>query len=110
MHRQTTRKNESLHKIAQGHPDGILRVTALGCLLATGELIEADLSQAFDAEDPRVVRVAIELAEPLLQDSPSFARSSSGIAERKLGSQVDLQWLLTALSLPHRKPQHPLGR
>ncbi len=103
------RINEAMHKTAQGHPNSAIRVTALGLLLATNEMTDADIASAFECEDPHVVRVAIELAEPQLQTSPELRKQFIALVKRNRGSQVDLQWLLTSLSLPPQETADSLA-
>ena len=92
-----------LHRMAFEHPNPAVRAGAIGCLTSTGALAASDLISALDDRDPRVVRVALELSEPLLGSSdPSTAELRKQIvasAEKDRGPQVDLQWLLTTLAL-----------
>ena len=102
-----------LHRLAFEHPNPAVRAAALGCLTSIDALAASDLISALDDRDPRVVRVALELSEPLLGSSdPSTAELRKQIvasAEKDRGPQVDLQWLLTTLALTPSETEDKLA-
>ncbi|XZE52943.1 neutral/alkaline non-lysosomal ceramidase N-terminal domain-containing protein [Planctomycetaceae bacterium SH139] len=76
------------------------RASALGVLAATGWLTSNDLVSGLTQSDGRVVAGALRLAEALPQRSPQLDAAMLAVADRQLGPQVDLQWVLTIIGMP----------
>ncbi len=90
----------NLHRIAYEHPNPAVRVSALGCLTSIDKLTAGDLITALSDRDARVVRVALELSEPMLEVSAELREQVVASVDKLRSPQVDLQWLLTTLKLP----------
>ncbi len=96
--------DSQLRRMAIEHANPAVRISALSCLTATDQLAAKDLIAALQDRDPRVVRVAIELSEPLTRGSDASSielrKQIVASADMDRGPQVDLQWLLTTLAFP----------
>lgn len=88
-----------LQRLVREHHNPAVRVAALGTLAATGWLSEEDASVGLEDRDARVVRFSLEVAEPWLE-KPSVRQRMVAVANRNLGPQVDLQWILSCLKVP----------
>lgn len=95
------------------HANPAVRVAALSCLTSIGKLKAADIALALKDRDPRVVRVALELSESLLNgtdsDTVSLRKQIVASVDEDRGPQVDLQWLLTSLALPPKETEGKLA-
>ncbi len=86
-------------RIAIEHPNAAVRATALGTLAGRKLLTPVLLGQSLQDRDHRVVRLALELSEPLLAKAPELQQQVIAVAAQPRSQAVDLQWLLTTMSL-----------
>lgn len=91
---------EPLRGLARSQASSAVRASALGCLQAKGWLSQDDAIQALKADDPRLVRLGLELSEQFSATNQSLAMALIDVVSRDLGLAVDLQWILTASMHP----------
>ncbi len=89
---------EDIRKLSREHLDPAVRASALGSLAARKWLNSEDLVIAFQDSDGRLVRYALEICEPFLEDK-QLRRAFFDLPRRELGACVDLQWILTATGI-----------
>jgi putative membrane-bound dehydrogenase-like protein len=89
----------SVRQIAQTHPSASVRVSALGCLQAKGWLNPDDVIAALNGSDGQLVRYALTLAEKLPSSNQGVATALNTVVQKRHGSQVDLQWVLSSTLL-----------
>ncbi len=99
LHDEGLRIEDDVRRIAREHPGSAVRASALGCLAAKSWLTRDDVRGALAASDPRLVRLAIELAERWETSGEELADALRSVVGRNLGAQVDLQWVLTSTVL-----------
>ncbi len=87
---------KDVRRMATEHASPEVRAAALGCLTAKGWLLPADVAVALRAEDPRLVRLALELSENISEPTVELGQALRDVVSRKLGLPVDLQWVLTS--------------
>ncbi len=87
---------QDIRRMALEHDSAEVRAAALGCLLAKGWLVPADVSAALQDSDARLVRYALELAENFTAPPAELRQELDRVVVRNLGLPVDLQWVLTS--------------
>ncbi len=76
-----------------------VRASALGCLSGKLWLQSSDVAANLLSHDPRLVRLALELAETWSSPDASLQEALNTVVSREFGPQVDLQWVLTSTLL-----------
>lgn len=100
-----------VRKLALGDSPAAIRASALGCLLAKHWLTADDVIRTLAADDPRLVRLGLEMSENFAgQLSPELQAALSDLVARDLGPAVDLQWILSATLLEDLPSADELGQ
>jgi putative membrane-bound dehydrogenase-like protein len=90
---------EEVRRVARSSPQSTARASALGCLSGMGQLNQEDVRLALAAADKRLVGYALQLAEHFPAPEPALQAALRDVVARKLGSRIDMQWVLTSTRL-----------